>query len=140
MVTEIRIGMVSVPAVQDPGQRGSLPASCWQVLLQDEHQHQVALGGEVRDVLGDHGPAFGPGSRRDPCIVGGPQAGLSDVDGIAAIPGAQEFGRSYREHLVDQEGGHASSAARCRAVWRLRSPMARLRSIRSRTWPACSAA
>jgi hypothetical protein len=140
MVTEIRIGMVSVPAVQDPGQRGSLPASCWQVLLQDEHQHQVALGGEVPDVLGDHGPAFGPGSRRDPRIVGGPQADLTDVDGIAAVSGVQELDRGYREQLVDQEGGHASRAARCCAVWRLRSATARSRSIRSRIWAECSAA
>src|SRR5580704_8786686 len=132
--------MGPVPAVQDPGQRGSLAASRWQVLLQDEHQDQVALGGEISDVLRHDGPALGPGGRRDLRIVGGPQAYLSDVDGIAAIPGAQEFGRSYREHLVDQEGGHASSAARCRAVWRLRSPMARFRSILSPIWVECSAA
>ena len=127
------------PAVQDPGQRGSLPASRWQV-LQDEHHDQITLGREVRDVLSDDSPAFGPGGRRDLGIVSGPQARLGDVDGIAAVPGAQQPGRGCREHIVDQEGGHARSAARCRAVWRLRSPMARLRSIRSPIWMECSAA
>jgi hypothetical protein len=38
--------------VENPGQGGSLPASGWQVLLQDEHQDQVALRGEVRHILG----------------------------------------------------------------------------------------
>ena len=101
---------------------------------------RFALGGEVRDVLSDDSPALGPGGRRDLRIGGCPQAHLSDVDSIAAVPGAQEPGRGYRKHLVDQEGGHARSAARCLAVWRFRSPMARLRSIRSPISPECSAA
>ena len=132
--------MALVAAVQDPGQRRSLSASGWHALVQDEHQHQVTLGGEVSDVLGDHGPAFGPGGRRRLYIVGGAQAGLADVDGITAGPGAKQLGGGDWEHLVDQEGGHARRAARCRAVWRLRSAVARLRSIRSRIWAECSAA
>jgi hypothetical protein len=69
-----QLGMVPVPAVQDPDQRGSLSASCWQVLLQDEHQDQVALGGEIRDVLSHDSPALGPGGHRDLRIVGCRQA------------------------------------------------------------------
>jgi hypothetical protein len=118
--------MVPVPAVQDPGQDGSLAPSGRQVLLQDEHQDLIPFGGEVRDVLGDDSPAFGPGRRRDLHIVGCPQPGLSDVHGVVAVLGAQDVGRRCREHLIDQEGGHASRASRCRAVWRLRSAMARL--------------
>ena len=58
MVTEIGIGMAFGPAVQGRRQRLSVPASCWQVLLQDEHQDQLTLGGEVRHVLGDDSPAL----------------------------------------------------------------------------------
>ena len=92
MVTEIRIRMVPVPAVQDLGQRGSLPASRWQVLLQDEHQDQVALGGEVRGILSDDSPALRPGGRRNLRILGCPQAGLADLDGVMAVLGAQDLG------------------------------------------------
>jgi hypothetical protein len=140
MVTEIGIRGITRPAVEDPGQGGSLPASRWQVLLQDEHQDNVALRGEVRDILGDDGPASGPGGRRHLRVGGRSKACLGDMDGIVAVLGAQELGRGRREHLIDQEGGHARRASRCRAVWRLRSAMARLRSIRSRISSACSAA
>ncbi|MBV9208258.1 MAG: hypothetical protein JO037_23295 [Actinobacteria bacterium] len=60
MVTEIRIGMIPIPTVQDSGQGGSLPASSWQASLQEEHQDQVALGSEVHDILRDDSLAFGP--------------------------------------------------------------------------------
>ena len=63
-MTEIGIREIVCPAIEDPGQGGSLAAARGQVLLQNEHQDYVALGGEVRDVFGDDDPAFGPGGRR----------------------------------------------------------------------------
>ena len=112
----------------NPGQRGSLPACCWQVLRRDEHQDQVTLGGEVSDVLGDHSPAFGPGGRRDLRIAGAPQADLSDVDGIAAVPGAQQPGRgSYAVQATQRAAG-----GRARAVWRRPALLVRTATARCR--------
>ena len=53
---------------------------------------------------------------------------------------AQDRGYGWRKHLIDQEGRHASSDSRCRAIVWLRSAIPRLRPIRSRTSSACSAA
>ena len=128
------------PAVEDFCQDGSLRASRWQILLQDEHQDHVAFGGEIRDILGNDSPAFGPSGRRHLRVGGRPETGLRDMDGVVAVPGAQEFGRGHRKHFIDEEGGHARSASRCRAVLRFRSAMARLRSIRARTSSEYSAA
>ena len=101
--------MVPVPTVQDPGQRGSLPASSWQVLLQDEHQDQVALGGEVRDIRSDDSPAFGPPGvdlpeDADP---------LAAWDGFLARVGVPEEQRNTRSAIEDPAGtarGCSSSA------------------------------
>ena len=101
MVAEIRIWDVLCPAVENPGQTGSLPAARWQVPLQDEHQDDVALRGEVRHILGDDGPAICPGRRGDLRVVSSPQADLGDVDRIVAIRSAQHFGRGQGEHLID---------------------------------------
>src|SRR5487761_682354 len=54
---EVGVRVVPRPVVQDLRESGGHAAPGGQVLLQDEHEHHVALGGEVRDVLGDNGPA-----------------------------------------------------------------------------------
>ena len=37
--TEVGVRVVLHPAVEDPCESGRLPAPCWQIPLQDEHQH-----------------------------------------------------------------------------------------------------
>lgn len=98
------------------------------------------LGGEVRDVLGYYRAALRPGGSGNVGIVGRPESDFGHVDCIKAVPLAQQLGCGCREHLIDQEGGHASSAARCAVVMRLRSAIARCRSILAVTSPGCSAA
>jgi toxin HigB-1 len=66
---KVGVGVVVGPLVQDRGQR-CLRAACGQILLGDEQQDQVALGGEVGHVLGHDGPAVGPGSRRNESVLG----------------------------------------------------------------------
>ena len=108
--------------------------------FQDKYQDHVTLRSKVRHILGYDGPAFRPGCRGDLRVIDCPQAYLGDVDGVLAIGIAQQFGRGDRKHLIDQERRHARSASRSWAVLRLRSVIPRLRSIRSRTSPECSAA
>jgi hypothetical protein len=62
--------MVLRPAVEDLCERSGLPATCGQVLLQHEHQHDVAFRSEVSDILGDDSPAFRPGGCRHLGVVG----------------------------------------------------------------------
>jgi hypothetical protein len=50
--------MLLRPAVENLGERGCLSTSCGQVLLEHEYEHEVALGGEVHDVLGQDRPVF----------------------------------------------------------------------------------
>ena len=49
----------------------------------------VPFVSEVRDILGDDGPAFGPGARRNLGVVGAPEACLGDVHGVMAVSVAQ---------------------------------------------------
>src|ERR1035437_979158 len=106
----------------------------------DEEEDGVALGGEVRDVLGDNGPALRAGGCRDVRVRCAAQASFADVDRVVTVLFPQQAGRCCREHLIDQERGHASSAWRCGAVLWLRSAIARLRLIRSLISSGCSAA
>jgi len=139
-MAEVGVREFLCPAVQDPGQGGSLPASCWQVSLQDEYQRNVALGSKVRHVLGDDHAAFRPGGLGDLRIICCTQAHLANVDGVSAMGIAQYFGGGCREHLIDEERCHASSDSRWRVIVWLRSVMSRLRSMRFLTSSACSAA
>ncbi len=104
--------MILRPAVEDLCEGGGLPSTCGQVLLQHEHEHYVAFGGEVHDVLGNDGPAFPPGDRSHLCVVGCAKTGLGDVDRVMAVGVAQEHRGGGWEHLIGQEGAHASSALR----------------------------
>jgi hypothetical protein len=61
--------MVLRPAIEDLRECSGLAAACRQVLFQHEHQHDVALGGEVSDILSDYGAAFGPCDHRDFCVA-----------------------------------------------------------------------
>ena len=133
MRTEIGVGMILCPAVENLSERGGLPTSGGQVLLQHEYEHDIAFGGEVRDILGNDRPAFRPGGCRHLRVVGRTEADLSDMDRVVTVGVTQEHGGGRRERLIDYEGCHASSASRCCDVRRLRSAMAWLRSIRSRT-------
>jgi len=128
------------PAVENPRQGGSLPAARREIPLQDEDQDYLTLRSKVSHILGDDGPVFRPGRRGDLRIISGPQPNLGNVDGVPAVGIAQQLGRGHQKHLIDQEGWHASSDSRSWAILRLRSAMPRLRPIRSRTSPACSAA
>jgi hypothetical protein len=66
-----------------------LTASRRQILLQDKHEDYVALGGKIRDVLGDDCAVFCSRSCGNLRVVGGPQAHLADVDGVLAVALAQ---------------------------------------------------
>ena len=131
MRTEIGIRMIRCPAVENLGQRGSLPTSGGQAPFQHEHQHDIAFGGKVRDILSNNRPAFRPGGYGHLRVAGRAETDLSDMDRVVAVGVAQEHRRGHREHLIDYEGGHASSASRCCDVRRLRSAMASLRAIRA---------
>jgi len=131
--TEVRVGMLLRPAVENLGECGCLSISCGQVLLEREYEHEVAFGGEVHDVLGHNRPALPPGGRGYVCVFGCPETNLGYVNRVMAIGLAQKRSSSYGEHLIDQKAGHASNASRCSKVRRLRSAIARLRSIRART-------
>jgi hypothetical protein len=96
MLAEIRIWEILRPAVQNPGQGGNLPAARGRVPLQDEHQDDVALRGEICHILGDGGPAIFPGRRGDLRVISSPQACLGDMDSSAAIRSAQHFGCGHR--------------------------------------------
>src|SRR5271165_3874381 len=104
MGTEVGVGMLLRPAVENLRERGGLSASRWQVLLQHEHQYDVAFGGEVCDILGHDRPAFASGDRSHVCVFGCSKAGLGDVDSVMAVGVAQEHRSSYWEHLIDQKG------------------------------------
>jgi hypothetical protein len=65
MVAEIRIRMIPVPAVQGPGQRGSLPAARRQVLLQGEHQDQAPAA----DTIITLGPGLEPPDGHDSWVT-----------------------------------------------------------------------
>src|SRR5215468_1414475 len=71
--TEIRVGMLLRPAVENLGECGCLSTSCGQVLLEHEYEHEVAFGGEVHDVLGHNRPARPPGGRGYVCVFGCPE-------------------------------------------------------------------
>lgn len=115
--------MVLCPAVENLGKRGSLPISGGQ-FLPHEHQHDIAFGGEVRDILSNDCSAFRPSGCGHLRIVGRTQADLSDMDRVAAVGVAQKNGGGRREHLIHYEGCHASSVSRSCDARRLRSAMA----------------
>ena len=140
MLAEVGIWVFPGPAVENSCQSGSLSASRRQVPLQHEHQEQIPFRGEVRHIFGDNSPAFRAGSGGHLCVVDCSEAYFVDVDGVVAMSIAQQFSCGCREHFIDRERRHASSASRCSAVLRLRSAMSRLWSIRSRTSSECSAA
>jgi hypothetical protein len=56
--------MILCPAVENLGERDSLPTSGRQALLQHEHQHDIAFGGKVRDILSNNRPARASYCRR----------------------------------------------------------------------------
>ena len=132
-MAEVGVGVLLRPAVENLRERGGLSTAGWEVLLEHEHQYDVAFGSEVRDILGHDRPAFPPGNRRHLRVFGCPKTGLGDMDCVVTVGVAQERCGSYGEHLIDQKGAHASSASRCADVRRLCSAIARLRSIRTRT-------
>ena len=111
-MAEVGVRKIVRPAVEDPGQGGSLAAARGQVPRQDEYRDYVTLRGKVSHILCDDGPAFRPGRRGDLRIIGSPQAYLGGVDGVVAVSIAQQFGRGYWKHLIDQEGCHARSGSR----------------------------
>jgi hypothetical protein len=45
--TEVGVGMLLCPPVENLGERGGLSTTCGQFLLQHEQQHEIAFGGEV---------------------------------------------------------------------------------------------
>lgn len=74
-----------------------MPTSGGQVFLRHEHQHDIAFGGEVRDILSNNGPAFRPGGCGHLSVVGRTKADLSEVDRVVAVCLAQEHGGGRRE-------------------------------------------
>src|ERR1700722_9384792 len=82
---EVRFGIAVRPLIKYCRQRGRLPASCWQVPLEHEYQHDVTLRSEVVDVLGNYSSAVGASRRRDVRIVSCLQASLTDMDGVVAV-------------------------------------------------------
>src|SRR5215472_9942811 len=133
MGTEVGVGVLLRPAVESLRKRGGLSAARWEVLLEHEHEYDVAFGSEVCDVFRNDRPAFRPGDGSHLRVFGCPKTGLGDMDRVVTVGVAQERCGSYGEHLIDQKGAHASSASRCAEVRLLCSAIARLRSIRVRT-------
>lgn len=111
-MAEVWVGISLRPAIEGFRERCCLCAPNRQVPLKNEHEHNVALGGEVCDVLGDDSSALRTGSCRDLRVLGGLEADLSYVHRVVVIGITQEHGGCDWEHLVDQELDHASSAAR----------------------------
>jgi hypothetical protein len=99
--------------VEQLGERWGLGATYRQLPLENESQHHVAFSREVRDVLCHHRAPFGARDSGDLRIVGGEEAGFADMDGVATVFLTEKHGSGWGEHLVDQEGCHASSASRC---------------------------
>jgi hypothetical protein len=97
--------MILCPAVENLGERGSLPTSGRQALLQHEHQHDIAFGGKVRDIRSNNRPAFRPGGRGHLRVVGRSETGLSDMEAVGLMPRA----------CLDLGGGHCWWASYC---WR----------------------
>lgn len=69
--TEVGVWVRARPPVEQLGERRGLGAAYGQVTLQNEYQHQVAFGCEVRDVLSDHRAPLAPRDSGDLGIVGG---------------------------------------------------------------------
>jgi hypothetical protein len=58
MRTEIGVGMILCPAVKNLGERGGLPPPAGRFFFSTNTQHDIAFGGEVRDILRNNRPAF----------------------------------------------------------------------------------
>jgi len=143
VVAEVWLGVRLDPAMEHVGEPCRLRSAAREVPLQHDDQHEVALVGEVGDVLRDHRTPLATCLLRDLCVVGGPHPDLGDVDRISAVPLAEDLGGSGREHLVDEQTdhwGYASRAWRCSAASRLRSSVLWLRSMRRSISSRCSAA
>jgi hypothetical protein len=97
MGTEIGVGMLLRPAVENLGERGGLSTARWEILLEHEHEYDVAFRGEVRDGLGHDRPAFPPGNRRHLRVFTCPKTGLGDMDCVVTVGVAQEHRSSYGE-------------------------------------------
>jgi len=99
--------MILCPAVENLGERGGLPTSGGQVLLQHEYEHDIAFGGEVRDILGNDRPAFRPGGRRHLRVVGRTEAGLSTAVAAGNISSTMKAVTPAAPHAVVTSGGSA---------------------------------
>src|SRR6185312_5203437 len=108
---EVGVGMLLRPPVKNLGERDGLSASRGQVPLQHKHEHDVAFGGEVCDILGHDRPAFATGERSHVRVFGSSKTDLGDMDRIMTVGVAQEYRGSCRKRLIDQKGGHASNAS-----------------------------
>src|SRR5579863_4976674 len=88
---EVGVGMLPRPLVENLGERDGLSASRGQVLLQHEHQYDVALGGEVCDILGHDRPGFTTGDRSHVRVFGCSKTDLGDMDRVMTVSLAQEY-------------------------------------------------
>ena len=73
------------PSVENPSQGGCLRSSRWQLLLDDEDEDYVTLGGEVLNVLRYHRALLRPSGVGHPRIVGCPKPDLGHVDGTVPM-------------------------------------------------------
>jgi hypothetical protein len=73
-------------------------------------------------------------------IVSRQEPDLGHVDRVMTVLVAQQLGCGRREHLIDEEGCHASSISRCPVVLRLRYAIARRWSVLALIALECSAA
>ena len=78
-MTDIRIGIRGRPPVKQNGQALGLSAARREIPLEHEHEHEIALSGEVCDVLSNEDIAFGTRESRNRGIVGAAQAEVRDM-------------------------------------------------------------
>src|SRR5262245_22952089 len=140
MVAQIGIGVGLRPPIEDLRKSRCLAATGGKIPLQNEYEYNVALAGEVDDVLGDDGSSLCSSDRRELGVPGRSKSDLGYVDGVVTVDLPENFRCCGGEHLIDQESCHVSNAWRCSAKARLRAASARLRSIRSRISSGCAAA
>jgi len=98
------------PAGEDFRQGCCLRASRRQVPLENGHEHDIALGGIVPDVLGDDCSALRAGNRRDLRVFGRLEADLSNVYGVVAV-GMVVRRRSWVDRAAAGRPARSSDAA-----------------------------
>lgn len=140
VVAYVRVAILGCPTVQQTCETLGLASSRRQILLEHEDEHEVALAGEVHDVLGDQDPPVRPRGRCDVRIRRGTKAYLRHVNCAEPMLITQKLGGSGRVHPVEQKRDQRSRAWRSSAACRLESAASALPKMRASIASRCAAA